>query len=439
MARGRQHEQQVPVDEAEVARLVPRLVEMEVIVKQTLGLLVPEQRIRYHELHLRGIDQGAPLPDEGRGLLNAGAGLVLQRLVDIRKHEHVEPMDRMLRLFDHAIGRPARKLLPLKQENGPARVSAGDTVFHQAPAGTFLTALGDRHEIEQFLHRPHIRRRVSRPWRSQVFQRTDRHAHIAKNENLRRRYFAARAALHEAVHQHHFDASCRFDMKMRPPGRSRWSPQQRIWFGLCKALRWELPSFAEELANRRARIPEWIAAATSGDVDAQLILAWEYARGDAIDADIAAAGDWFERAAASGREEAQVHGARFLQLRGVPEGVRELRRLAARNNWKAEFWLARHYQSQAGRLNQLRAVVWYDRSFKNGNPAARLGKLGQLTRVASLPLKAVFCRSGHCRDGCNDLANVPARGAGRPLRGIAVSPEKQERVRQHASGQIRLD
>jgi hypothetical protein len=38
----------------------------------------------------------------------------------------------------------------------------------------------------------------------------------------------------------------------------------------------------------------------------------------------------------------------------------------------------------------LRAVVWYDRSFKNGNPAAKLGKLGQLTRVSPLPSKAVF-------------------------------------------------
>ena len=100
-------------------------------------------------------------------------------------------------------------------------------------------------------------------------------------------------------------------------------------------MRLELPHLAEDRAKRRAKMPEWIAAASSGSVDAQLALAWEYARGDAVDADFAAAGIWFDRAAASGDDEALVHRARFLQLRGVPEGVRELRKLAAKGNWKA--------------------------------------------------------------------------------------------------------
>lgn len=159
-------------------------------------------------------------------------------------------------------------------------------------------------------------------------------------------------------------------------------------------MRLELPSLAKDRAERQAKIPEWIAAASSGDVDAQLTLAWEYARGDAIDADLAAAGNWFERAAASGQEEALVHRARFLQLRRVPEGVRELRRLAAKGNWKAQFWLARSYQSQPGRVSQLRAVIWYDRSFRSGNPAGKLGMLAQLTRVAPLPVKVVFASKG---------------------------------------------
>jgi hypothetical protein len=34
-----------------------------------------------------------------------------------------------------------------------------------------------------------------------------------------------------------------------------------------------------------------------------------------------------------------------------------------------------------------------DRSFKNGNPAAKLAKLGQLTRVSPLPSKAIFAGS----------------------------------------------
>ena len=105
-------------------------------------------------------------------------------------------------------------------------------------------------------------------------------------------------------------------------------------------MRLELPHLAEDRAKRRAKMPEWIAAASSGRVDAQLALASEYARGDAVDADFAVAGIWFDRAAASGDDEALVHRARFLQLRGVPEGVRELRKLAAKGNWKAQFWFA---------------------------------------------------------------------------------------------------
>jgi TPR repeat protein len=147
----------------------------------------------------------------------------------------------------------------------------------------------------------------------------------------------------------------------------------------------------EDRANRRARIPEYIAAASSGDIDAQLTLAWEYARGDVLDQNILQAWDWFDRAAASGQEEALAHRARFLQLRHVPEGVRELRKLAAAGHWKAQFWLARHYQSRVGRFSQLRAVVWLDRSSRSGGAsAAKLAKLGIFTKIAPLHLKPVF-------------------------------------------------
>ena len=157
----------------------------------------------------------------------------------------------------------------------------------------------------------------------------------------------------------------------------------------------ELPGYAEDRAKRRALIPEWITAAASGNVDAQLKLAWEYARGDVVDADMTAARDWFERAAASGQEEALVSRARFLQLRGVPEGIRELRKFAYKGNWKAQFWLARYYESRSGRLNQLRAAAWYDRSLNNGGDhAAKLAKLWQLTRIAPLKSKAIFAGKG---------------------------------------------
>jgi TPR repeat protein len=155
-------------------------------------------------------------------------------------------------------------------------------------------------------------------------------------------------------------------------------------------MRFELPGYAEDRAKRRGRIPEWMAAASSGNVEAQLALAWEYARGDVVELDTTTAWNWFDRAAASGQEDALVHRARFLQLRGVPQGVRDLRKLAAEGNWKAQFWLASYYQSRTGRLNQLRAVVWYDRSFRNGNRAAKLAKLAQLARIADQPSKLVF-------------------------------------------------
>src|SRR6266702_6529400 len=102
-------------------------------------------------------------------------------------------------------------------------------------------------------------------------------------------------------------------------------------------------SRADDFAKRRGKILEWTAAATSGDVDAQLALAWAYARGDAVDPDFVTAWKWFDRAASSGQENGVLHRARFLQLRGVPEGVRELRKLAVKGSWNAQFWLATHY------------------------------------------------------------------------------------------------
>jgi TPR repeat protein len=151
-----------------------------------------------------------------------------------------------------------------------------------------------------------------------------------------------------------------------------------------------LGDIAQNRAARSAQIPQWMAAAASDDVAAQVSLAWEYARGDVIDVDVATAWHWFERAAASGQDEALVNRARFLQLRGVPEGVRELRRLAADGNWKAQFWLGQHYQWQSGRRNKLRAVVWFDRSVKSGNAPAEIARLAELTRLAPLWSKPIF-------------------------------------------------
>jgi TPR repeat protein len=113
-------------------------------------------------------------------------------------------------------------------------------------------------------------------------------------------------------------------------------------------------------------------------------------RGEFLPRNLAAAGTWLERAAASGDEEAAVQRARFLQLRRVPQGSRELRNLAARGNWKAQFWLAQHYEARAHRISRLKAVVWYDRSFRNGNLLARTAKFALLARLAPLTSKPMF-------------------------------------------------
>ena len=155
-------------------------------------------------------------------------------------------------------------------------------------------------------------------------------------------------------------------------------------------MRLELPELPSVLAKRRARIPEWMAAASGGNVAAQVALGWEYARGDVVELDLTTALGWFDRAAASGDEEALVNRARFLQLRHVPDGNRQLRKFAASGNWKAQFFLAQTFQFQHGRRNQLKAIAWFKRSASNGNLLAGLMKYVQLTRVARWPAKISF-------------------------------------------------
>jgi hypothetical protein len=152
----------------------------------------------------------------------------------------------------------------------------------------------------------------------------------------------------------------------------------------------ELPERGEKRVERLAKIPKLTTAASSGEVDAQVALGWEYARGDIVDFDIITAWKWFERAAASGKEDAVAHYARFLQLRCVPNGVRQLRKLAATGNWKAQFWLAQQYSWQPGRLNQLRAAVWFGRSYKNGNTIGKFAQLAQLRKLVPSRLKVIF-------------------------------------------------
>jgi TPR repeat protein len=155
-------------------------------------------------------------------------------------------------------------------------------------------------------------------------------------------------------------------------------------------VRSKFRDWIEEPAHCRAKIPELTAAATAGDINAQLRLAWKYARGDIVDVDIVAAWRWFENAAASGRDDAITHYARFLQLRAVPQGIRLLRQQARKGDWQAQFFLAQHYQLKRGKLSQLRAVVWLHRSTLCGNLTGRFSKFAQLAKIARLPLKVIY-------------------------------------------------
>jgi TPR repeat protein len=147
---------------------------------------------------------------------------------------------------------------------------------------------------------------------------------------------------------------------------------------------------AVDQAKRRAKIQDLMVAAASDHVHAQIALAWHYVRGEFVPVDLVTAANWFERAAASGEEEAVVQRARFLQLRRVPQGQRDLRKFAASGNWKAQFWLAQYYESRTHRVSRLRAVVWYERSSGNGNLVGRAAKFILLTRLAPLASKPIF-------------------------------------------------
>jgi TPR repeat protein len=176
-------------------------------------------------------------------------------------------------------------------------------------------------------------------------------------------------------------------------------------------MRLGLAGYSEDRATRRSKVEGSMVEAAGDDVHAQLALAWQYVWGEFVPVDLGAAGQWFERAAVSGHEEAVVQRARFLQLRRVPQGQRDLRRLAADGNWKAQFWLAQHYESRRHRVSRLKAVVWYDRSFANGNLVAGAAKFILLTRLAPLLSKPFF-------------AAAALREMARMMR--ALTPNKQE-------------
>ena len=171
-------------------------------------------------------------------------------------------------------------------------------------------------------------------------------------------------------------------------GRSRPSPHRLFRKNIVDAImRIEVPIFTKEREQRLAQIPHLQDLAVAGDFKAQLQLAWELAEGRVIDADFGEAFRMFEKAAASSDENALLDFARFLHLRRVPDGLRTIRKFALKGNFRAQFWLAQHYQSRRGRINQLRSAVWFRRSQQNGSIGAGFALLGQQVRLASILIK----------------------------------------------------
>ena len=159
-------------------------------------------------------------------------------------------------------------------------------------------------------------------------------------------------------------------------------------------MRFDVPVFAEERRERLASLPSLRAKAARGDVAAQIDLAWELAEGEITEADFVEASRLFELASATGDENARLNRARFLQLRRVPDGIRELRFFAAKGNYKAQFWLGRYYQGMPGRQNQRRAAIWYKRSHRGGSTGGEYAFLGQLMRLAPIYLRPFILAKG---------------------------------------------
>ena len=155
-------------------------------------------------------------------------------------------------------------------------------------------------------------------------------------------------------------------------------------------MQFDIPISAKERKDRLAKIPLLRELAADGDVKAQIELAWELAEGKIIKADFGEASRLFERAAASGDSYARLNAAQFLYLRRVPEGLRSIRVFAREGNPAAQFWLGRYYQSRWGRINHLRAAVWFRRAQQNGSIAGRFALLGLEVRLASIFMKPVL-------------------------------------------------
>lgn len=155
-------------------------------------------------------------------------------------------------------------------------------------------------------------------------------------------------------------------------------------------MQFDVPISAKERSDRLEQIPKLKELSANGDVAAQIKLAWELAEGKIIDADFGEADRLFRRAAASGDQTAKIDAARFLQLRRVPSGMRAIREFALKGDAKAQFWLAGHYQSRAGRINQLRAAAWFKRAAINGSIGARFSFLGQQIRLAPIYLRPIL-------------------------------------------------
>ncbi|MFC3231544.1 hypothetical protein ACFOGJ_30130 [Marinibaculum pumilum] len=165
-----------------------------------------------------------------------------------------------------------------------------------------------------------------------------------------------------------------------------------------------LAGFEEGLrAYQRGDFPaafeEWIELARDGDPAAMRNVGHLYRWGQGVPQDLAAAADWYRRAAEMGLDRAQANLAMmYLQGQGVEEDPAQaaywFSQAAIQGHTVAQYNLAQLYQQGRGvQRNEALALGWLQRAAKAGHPEA-LAQLGALVAEAPPPDPGLQKREG---------------------------------------------
>ncbi|WP_188055720.1 SPOR domain-containing protein [Sphingosinithalassobacter sp. CS137] len=134
-----------------------------------------------------------------------------------------------------------------------------------------------------------------------------------------------------------------------------------------------------------AAVEKWRAPAVAGNPDAQFNLGQAYKLGRGVDADLAAAEDWYRRAALQGHPQAEDnYGLALFQNGKRGEAVQWLQRSASRGEPRAQFVLGTMYfNGDEVERDWVRAYALIVRSSQAGLPQANQA-LAQMDRYISL-------------------------------------------------------